>query len=101
MLGPGSLADAGIARGSLITVLLTAASGQVRGRLWSGIVPTDLPSDRDSTVCMAIPPYVIGESDRERWEHAVRIADGLFPGEAAMVWQTTRVLYHRRETFPD
>jgi hypothetical protein len=43
------------------------------------------------------PPYVAGAEQRRRWDLCVAIAQELYEGSegaAAVIWQTTRVLYH-------
>lgn len=43
------------------------------------------------------PPYVVTAEEKRRWDLCVAIAQELFEGSegaAAVLWQTTRVLYH-------
>jgi len=43
------------------------------------------------------PPYVSTAAEARRWDLAEAIAWALFgdlPGSAAVIWQTTRTLYH-------
>ncbi len=43
------------------------------------------------------PPYLASAEQRRRWDLCVAIAQELFEGSegaAAVLWQTTRVLYH-------
>jgi hypothetical protein len=50
-----------------------------------------------------IPPFVIGDEDTARWANAQRAACELLkmPPASAPVWQTTRLLYEDRTTYPD
>lgn len=50
-----------------------------------------------------LPPFVLTDADRVRWENAQRVAETATgePRESAAVWQAARVIYHDRETYPD
>lgn len=52
----------------------------------------DLISRRLGPVSTSYPPYVVSPEQRERWDYARGIAEGIFDDEAN-IWQATRSIY--------
>lgn len=62
----------------------------------------DQPGNGDVVAAPDLPPFVVTDEDRTRWENAGRVArDTLGPGATPeAIWATQRVIFHDRETYP-
>jgi hypothetical protein len=50
-----------------------------------------------------LPPYVVSDADRERWQNARIVAENTLGPDATpdSVWQLRRTIFHNRTEFPD
>lgn len=50
-----------------------------------------------------LPPYVITDADRDRWANAEIVARNILGDDAPedAIWQTRRMIFHDRESYPD
>jgi hypothetical protein len=60
------------------------------------------PQDSDGVV-EHLPPFVLTDGDRTRWDNAGTVARNALGdmATAEAVWQMQRTIFHDRETYPD
>jgi hypothetical protein len=69
-----------------------------------GYAPHQMAEEEHAgAVTEGLPPYVLTDADRARWENAGRVARDVLADDTTpeALWAMTRTIFHDRETYPD